>query len=72
MTQLLQQNILSLFGLSGATTGTKNELTGRLIELVEKRVILTIKLYKLLLCDMNNELVNQQYNLNKKLRSSCA
>lgn len=42
MTQLLQQNILSLFGLSSATQGTKNELMGRLIELVEKRVLVKI------------------------------
>ncbi len=42
MTQLLHQNILSLFGLINSSQTTKNELMGRLIELVEKRVMVKI------------------------------
>jgi hypothetical protein len=42
MTQLLHQNILALFGLGSSSQATKNELMGRLIELVEKRVMIKI------------------------------
>lgn len=42
MTQLLHQNILALFGLGNSSQGTKNELMGRLIELVEKRVMVKV------------------------------
>ncbi|OGH60779.1 MAG: hypothetical protein A2848_03390 [Candidatus Magasanikbacteria bacterium RIFCSPHIGHO2_01_FULL_50_8] len=43
MTQLLHQNILTLFGFTATTSQqTKNELMSRLIELVEKRVLVKI------------------------------
>ena len=42
MTTLLHQNILALFGLSTSSQSTKNELMSRLIELVEKRVMIKI------------------------------
>lgn len=42
MTQLLHQNILALFGLGSSSQATKNELMGRLIELVEKRVMVRV------------------------------
>lgn len=43
MTQLLQKNILTLFGFGTSTSQqTKNELMARLIELVEKRVLVKI------------------------------
>ncbi len=42
MTELLHQNIISLFGLSRASTGAKNQLLSRLVELVEKRVLVII------------------------------
>lgn len=42
MSQFLQHSILSLFGLNKATQASKNEFMGRLIELVEKRVMVKV------------------------------
>ncbi len=42
MTSVLHQNIISLFGLASSSYGTKNELLARLIELVEKRVMVKV------------------------------
>lgn len=42
MNQFLHQNILSLFGYGNAPTPIKNEFTSRLMELVEKRVLVKV------------------------------
>lgn len=42
MTQLLHQNIIALFGLTAASPAAKNQVLGRLVELVEKRVMVAV------------------------------
>ena len=42
MTQLLHENIIKLFGLSQASTSVKGHILARLVELVEKRVLIVI------------------------------
>lgn len=42
MSSLLHQNILSILGLSAATDGVKNSVMARLVELVEKRVFISV------------------------------
>ncbi len=42
MTQLLHENIIKLFGLTNASSGVKGHILSRLVELVEKRVLIII------------------------------
>lgn len=42
MSSLFHQNILSLLGLAQATDDVKNQIMARLVELVEKRVLVAI------------------------------
>lgn len=42
MTQLLQENIIRLFGISSASSPVKSQILSRLVDLVEKRVMVII------------------------------
>ncbi len=42
MSSLLHQNIISILGLANATDGVKNTVMSRLVELVEKRILVAI------------------------------